>query len=168
MNPKVFEASMALAQECVELGRAVKSSSSGKRQKRNRKRSKRRAIFCPAHGCYLDSVSQKHLIYADQPQQLQARGIGRKTALLLVQQRTTVALEGEWLEAFWCQFCQETRWYHVKKQAGTYLLSVPAAELWQQAAGVIHPDGNPSVGEFTRRHACRVGYPTVKDFNFVG
>jgi hypothetical protein len=134
---------------------------------RNRKRSKRRAIYCPIHGCYLDSVSQKYPLFADRPGQLQQRGIGRQTALFLVAKKTAVPLEGEWLEAFWCDQCQEKRWYHVKKRDRIYEVSIAAPELWQQAMGVIYPEGNPSVGEFTRRHARMVGCKSSKDFGFI-
>lgn len=123
-------------------------------QRRNRNRSKRRPIFCPAHGCFLDSVSQKHSIYADKAEHLQQRGMSRKKALTLVASSKVVSLSGEWLEAFWCSECQETGWYHVRRQgAHTYELSPAPASLWQQASGVIHPAGNPSVGEFTRTQA---------------
>ncbi|KOP23870.1 hypothetical protein AMR41_23805 [Hapalosiphon sp. MRB220] len=135
---------------------------------RNRKRSKRRAIYCPIHGCYLDSVSQKYPLFADRPGQLQQRGIGRQTALLLVAHKTAVPLEGEWLEAFWCDQCQEKKWYHLKKRDRVYEVSIAAPELWQQAMGVIYPEGNPSVGEFTRRHARMVGCKSSKDFGFIG
>ncbi|RDH48654.1 hypothetical protein [Fischerella thermalis] len=134
---------------------------------RNRKRSKRRAIYCPIHGCYLDSVSQKYPLFADRPGQLQQRGIGRQTALLLVANKTAVPLEGEWLEAFWCDQCQQTKWYHLKKRERIYEVFVASPELWQQAIGVIYPEGNPSVGEFTRRHARMVGCKSSKDFGFI-
>jgi hypothetical protein len=49
-------------------------------QKR-RNRSKRRAIYCPVHGCYIDSVSQKHRLYADKVEHLRSRGMGRKAAV---------------------------------------------------------------------------------------
>jgi hypothetical protein len=39
--------------------------------------------------------------------------------------------------------------------------------LWQQVSGVIHPQGNPSVGEFTRRQSRMVGFQGVKEFSFV-
>ncbi|MCP6758089.1 MAG: hypothetical protein NHB32_04785 [Fischerella sp. CENA71] len=135
---------------------------------RNRKRSRRRAIYCPIHGCYLDSVSQKYPLFADRPGQLQQRGIGRQTALFLVAKKTAVPLEGEWLEAFWCDQCQEKKWYHLKKRDRVYEVSIAAPELWQQAMGVIYPEGNPSVGEFTRRHARMVGCKSSKDFGFIG
>lgn len=121
---------------------------------RNRKRSKRRAIVCPQHQCYIDSVSAKYRLYADQVEHLQKRGFGRRTSIMLIATNGAITLENEWLEAFWCQVCQETNWYHVTKMGDrTYQLSLAPAELWQQVQGVIHPHGNPSVSEYTKRHA---------------
>ncbi|MGJ3247576.1 MAG: hypothetical protein ACFE0I_16065 [Elainellaceae cyanobacterium] len=134
---------------------------------RNRKRSKRRAIYCLIHACYLDSVSQKYPLFADCPTQLQQRGVGRRTARLLVASKTTVPLEHEWLEAFWCDQCQETRWYHVTKTGDrTYEIDIAPHELWQQVR-VMHPDGNTSVSEFTRRQARRNQYGHLNDFKFM-
>jgi hypothetical protein len=135
---------------------------------RNRRRSKRRAIYCPIHGCYLDSASQKYPLFADRAGQLQQRGMNRRDALMLVASRTAVPLDGEWLEAFWCSECQETRWYHVRKQDNSYNISPAPPELWQQATGVINPQGNPSVGEFTRKQSRMLGYNGLKEFRFVG
>jgi hypothetical protein len=135
---------------------------------RNRKRSKRRAIYCPIHGCYLDSVSQKHTLFADRADQLQQRGVARKNALLLVASKTTVPLEGEWLEAFWCDECQATHWYHVTKIGTSYGVAIAPPELWQYANNVIQAQGNPSVGEFTRRQSRMLGFNGVKEFQFVG
>lgn len=135
---------------------------------RNRKRSKRRAIYCPIHGCYLDSVSQKYRIFADQAGQLQQRGISRRNALMLVANQTAVPIDGEWLEAFWCEQCQQTKWYYVRKSnERTYDISLAPPELWQQATGVIHAEGNPSVSEFTRRSARDVTYQGLNGFQFV-
>ncbi|WP_238553591.1 hypothetical protein [Fortiea contorta] len=139
---------------------------------KNRKRSKRRAIYCPVHGCYLHSVSQKHQLFADSAGQLQKRGVKRQNALILMAAKTAISLQGEWLEAFWCDQCQQTKWYHVKKsaitsavnQACTYKISAAPPEYWQQVSGVISPEGNPSVGEFTLRHARMVGINSSKDF----
>ncbi|MGH7998361.1 MAG: hypothetical protein ACREPR_02735 [Brasilonema sp.] len=147
-----------------------------RRCNRNRNRSKRRAIYCPTHGCYIDSVSQKYPLFADRAGQLQQRGFSRQKALILVATKTTVSLEGEWLEAFWCDQCQQTKWYHVKKrnhkapkkESCIYEVSIVSPEIWQQATGVIYPEGNPSVGEFTRRHARMVSYKGSKDFQFRG
>jgi len=135
---------------------------------RNRKRSKRRAIYCPIHNSYLESRSQKYQLFADRAGQLQQRGMSRRSALLLVANKTTVSLEGEWLEAFWCEECQQTKWYHVcKLEERTYKVSVAPPELWQQVTGAIDPQGNPSVGEFTRRQAKVLNYHSIKDFQFV-
>jgi hypothetical protein len=135
---------------------------------RNRKRSKRRAIHCPIHGCCLDSSSQKYRLFADNAGQLQQRGVNRRSALMLMATKTTISIEGEWLESFWCEECQETKWYYVKKlDERTYQISPAPRELWQQVAGVVAVDGNPSVGEFTRRQSRLMGYQSIKDFKFV-
>ncbi|GCL36935.1 hypothetical protein SR1949_20410 [Sphaerospermopsis reniformis] len=131
---------------------------------RNRNRSKRRAIYCPVHNCYMDSMSQKYNLFAERPGQLQERGIRRKEALMLIAAKTAVPLEGEWLEAFWCEDCQETKWYHVRKHESVYHLSLAPTELWQQATGVIDPHRNPSVSEFTFKQSRVVGGNNIKDF----
>lgn len=137
---------------------------------RNRKRSKRRAIYCLVHGCYLHSVSQKYKLFASHPRELQKKGIGRQNALILIASQTAVVLEDEWLEAFWCDECQETKWYHVTKngtksekkdERTSYSISVAPPHLWEQAVGVDEARGNPSVGEFTRRHARMLSYKNL-------
>jgi hypothetical protein len=139
-----------------------------KRCDRNRKRSKRRQIFCPRHGCYVTSVSQKHYLFADTPEQLNVRGVSKLTSKLLLNASTTVALSGEWLEGFWCEQCQEVSWYHVhKNEGGRYKVSIAPQPLWQKASGVIDPKGNPSVGEFTRRMSRLTTYQGVKEFSAV-
>ncbi len=138
------------------------------RSQRNRKRSKRRDIFCPIHNCYLDSVSQKYPLFAERAGQLQQRGVQRKYALMLIASHTTVLLDGEWLEAFWCSQCQETKWYYVcKTDTRNYKLSLAPDKLWQQVVGVIEANGNPSVGEFTRRNSKRMSFHGVKDFGAI-
>jgi hypothetical protein len=138
-----------------------------KRCDRNRKRSKRRAIYCPMHGCYLDSVSQKYSLFADTPGQLQERGMRPQEAKMLVAAKTAIHLQGEWLEAFWCEQCQSTKWYRIRKQDNIYVLSIAPAELWQRATGVIHPRGNPSVSEYTLRHSRMMDFNTINDFKFI-
>jgi hypothetical protein len=138
-------------------------------RRRNRSRSKRRAIFCPEHGTYLDSVSQKHALYTDKPEHLQQRGLSRLRSLTAIAGLGTVLLEGEWLEAFWCEHCQENRWYHVHKTGpNQYAVAVAPQTLWMQATGVILPTGNPTVGEFTRRQARQTDYQGFKDFRRIG
>jgi len=113
-------------------------------------------------------VSQKYQLFADQAGQLQQRGMSRRNALMLVTNQTAVPLEGEWLEAFWCEQCQEKRWYHVRKtDERNYNISLAPNELWQQVTGVINAHGNPSVGEFTLRNAKMISYQSMKDFQFV-
>lgn len=139
-----------------------------RRSERNRKRSQRRAIFCPIHGCHLDSVSQKYKLFAERAGQLQERGVKRKYALMLIASHTTILLDGEWLEAFWCDHCQETKWYHVCRSGDrTYEISLAPYELWKQVTGVIEANGNPSVGEFTLRNSRRAGFYGVKDFGAI-
>lgn len=135
-----------------------------KRCNRNRKRSKRRAIYCPKHGCYLDSVSQKYPIYADRPEHLRAKGMTKKTAGLVLATHTAVRTD-EWIEAFWCPECEETQWYGVRKTADrTYeLFSVPR-QLWERVEGAIDPFGNPSVSQFTRREAKRLSTKRYRDY----
>ena len=135
---------------------------------RNRKRSKRRAIYCPIHSCYVDSVSQKYKMFADQAGQLQQRGMSRRNALMLIANQTAVPIGGEWLEAFWCQECQQTKWYYVRQGSDRiYQISLAPTELWQQVAGVIDPHGNPSVGEFTRTQAKMLTHNSIRYFNCV-
>jgi hypothetical protein len=134
---------------------------------RNRNRSKRRAIYCPVHGCYLDSVSKKYQLFADTAGQLQQRGLARHKALMLISSQTTVSLDGEWLEIFWCDGCQKTQCYHVHKTGGVYTLAIAPTELWQQVTGVIHPHGNPSVGEFTRRQSRMATYKEINEFRYI-
>ena len=129
-----------------------------RRCERNRSRSKRRSIYCPIHLCYLDSVSQKYKLYADRVEQLRQRGYGKRNAQLSINSKTTIVLENEWLEEFWCTKCQKTEWYQVHKLDHIYHLSIASRELWQQAIGVSSANGNPSVGEFTRRQARKLKF----------
>lgn len=139
-----------------------------KRCNRNRKRSKRRQIYCPDHGCYLDSASRKYWLYTESPDQLRQRGVSRRVALMLIATETAVKLEHEWIEGFWCPECEAVSWYHVRLlDLRDYRISAVERELWEQAAGVIHPEGNPSVGAFTRRQARANNYGGIKDFRFV-
>lgn len=137
-------------------------------KRRNRSRSKRRAIYCPVHGCYIDSVSQKYRLYADKVEHLCDRGMSRKLSRMVIASYTTVPLADEWLEAFWCEECQQNEWYWVKQsEARSYTLSRMPEDLWQQAQGVILPTGNPTVSEFTRRQSKRMNYCGGKDFAVV-
>lgn len=91
--------------------------------------------------------------------------MGRRTAVTLMAHHEAVSLVGEWLEAFWCDHCQASQWYHVRKtDHNRYELSPAPEQLWLQASGVILPTGNPTVGEFTRRQARQTRFGGSKDF----
>lgn len=111
----------------------------------NRKRSKRRSIYCPIDGCYLHSVSPKYSLF-DSIDLLKQKKFKMASK--------TIHLTGEWLEAFWCDRCQKTQWYHrLKPDNYTYKVSVAPPQIWQQAVGVVHTEGNPTVSEFIQRNA---------------
>ncbi|MEL7355034.1 MAG: hypothetical protein AAFN40_00590 [Cyanobacteria bacterium J06560_6] len=112
-------------------------------------------------------MSSKRPLYADQPEQLQSKGLSRKKATMLIAQKTTIALNQEWLEAFWCSECYETQWYHVQRNdEGQYIASLAERELWQRAQGVIPSHGNPSVGEFSRKQACMSQYHLMQQSQY--
>lgn len=94
-----------------------------KRCNHNRKRSKRRAIYCPIHSCYLDSVSRKYKVTSDSSK--------------LKNTCVSVPIKEEWLEAFWCPQCQKKNWYYVRQlDDGTYdVRSYP-----QGIRGINSPD----------------------------
>lgn len=147
---------------------AQKSVTLPAKKQRRRRSKRRRAIYCPIHHVYLDSVSQKYALFAEEAEHLRQRGMGRRTALLLMATYTTVSLSGEWLEAFWCDQCQQTQWYHVHKVGDrNYHIKLAPQALWQQVQGVTPVDGNPSVGEFTRKSSRMLGHQGLKGFRFL-
>jgi hypothetical protein len=138
------------------------------RGKKKHRRAKRRQIHCPLHGCYLDSVSRRYRLYADTVEQLRDRDISRKRVLLLYSTQTTIGLECEWLECFWCACCQSSNWYHVIKQGErSYCIAQAPRKLWQQVIGVINAEGNPSVSEFTRKNSRMPGYLGIRAVDYA-
>lgn len=115
----------------------------------------------------MDSVSQKHAIFTQDLNRLRQKGIGKRNAQLLLAYQNTVVINGEWIEAFWCQDCQETKWYHIQKEEQTYHVSVAPARLWQQAIGVLPINGNPSVSEFTKTQARLSAYQMISAYRFL-
>lgn len=93
---------------------------------RNRKRSKRRAIFCPIHLGYLESRSPKYKVPACQEKDddaVQIDGAADEAAPFLC----------EWVESFWCPECQVKSWYHVKESLPRcYEVVLASADLCQQ------------------------------------
>jgi hypothetical protein len=47
-------------------------------------------------------------------------------------------LVAEWLEAFWCEHCQRTAWYHVREVGDrVYEVSATSPERWRQSREVV-------------------------------
>jgi hypothetical protein len=127
-------------------------------------------MLCPCHPDQpLFSISTKHHLYATEVGTLVLRGLKRSTATeLLAQYRNVLPLNDEWLEGFWCQSCYQVRWWHVtRSKQHHYQLQSIAPGLWEQVSGVIRPEGNPSVGQFTRQSARATGVHGLKQFCFL-
>ncbi len=140
------------------------------RSRRNRRRSRRRELLCPLHPeIKLLSVSAKHRLYATEVGQLLIRGLSRRRSDELLQAyRHVLPLENEWLEAFWCEGCGCSRWWHVQRHGGLeHSLRPVPRELWEQASGVIRPEGNPTISQFSRRQARATGVQGLKQFRFL-
>ncbi len=137
---------------------------------RPRSRSRRRVLFCPHHPEErLLSVSAKYHLYLTDVGHLVLRGLSRKKADEILQAyRRVVSLTDEWLECFWCESCQSSTWWHVRRHDRlSYSLSVVERELWEQASGVIRPEGNPTVSQFSRRHARATGVQGLRQYRFL-
>ncbi|MFN5194651.1 MAG: hypothetical protein ACK5E6_09530 [Cyanobacteriota bacterium] len=135
-----------------------------------RRRPRRRELFCPLHPEHrLYSVSPKHHLYLTDAGQLVIRGLRRSRAAEVMQAyRHVVPLNDEWLEAFWCDGCATTTWWHVKRHDRLeYSLQVVSRELWENATGVIRPEGNPTVSQFTRRQARATGITGLRQYRFL-
>ena len=48
-----------------------------------------------------------------------------------------------------------------------YVLSPVPMELWEQATGVVRPEGNPTVSQYTRRQARATGITGMRQFRFM-
>ena len=102
------------------------STKKQKRSTRNRKRSKRRAIFCPVHSSYLESRSPKYKLSSCQ----EGHDAGRMDS---VDDGEMPPFLYEWIEAFWCPECQVEGWYYVKENPPRcYAVKQVSAELCQQ------------------------------------
>lgn len=94
-----------------------KSSSAPKRSVRNRKRSKRRSIFCEIHNCYLESESPKYKLSNLAAKNEKEKEKLNEFLLSLSEGQHTENIQATWVEAFWCPQCKETRWYHITETA---------------------------------------------------
>lgn len=97
------------------------------------------------------------------------RGLSkRKADELLTAYRRVLPLSDEWLECFWCHACNSSTWWHVKRlDRLQHILSPVPRDLWEQASGVIRPEGNPTVSQFTRRHARANGVTGMRQYRFL-
>ena len=134
------------------------------------RRPSRRQIFCPSHPEQrLLSVSPKHHLYLTEAGPLIVRGLSkRKADELLRAYRKVLPLSDEWLECFWCEQCLSSCWWHVRRfDRHTHVLSPVPGELWERATGVVRPEGNPTVSQFTRRQARATGVTGMRQYRFM-
>ena len=137
---------------------------------RQRSRARRRDLRCPLHPEQkLFSVSPKHHLYVTDVGQLMLRGLSKRRAdELLAAYRRVLPLTDEWIEAFWCDDCGATHWWHVHRHdRHDYSLSKVPRELWEQATGVIRAEGNPTVSQFSRRQARATGVQGLRQYRFL-
>lgn len=138
--------------------------------KRTRQRSKRREIHCPRHPEErIFSVSGKYHLYLTDVGQIVIRGLSkRKADELLAAYKRVLPLSDEWIECFWCEDCQASSWWHVKRlNRLQHELNPVPRELWEQATGVIRAEGNPTVSEFSRRQARASGVHGLRQYRFL-
>ena len=124
---------------------------------RGRQRPKRRELFCPTHPEQrIEGNGKKYFLHLLTPEQLKVRGMGDKTAKLVIQAYPVLVLSNEWLEELFCPKCACNRWCHVTKHdKAQHSVRWAPRHLWQQVAHVDEVTCNPTVGEFTRRSARR-------------
>lgn len=134
------------------------------------RRPARRELFCPHHPEQrLFSVSAKHHLYLTEAGPLILRGLSKRRAdELLSAYRKVLPLTDEWIERFWCEQCGSSSWWHVRRlDRISYTISAVPVELWEQATGVVRPEGNPTVSQFTRRHARANGVTGMRQYRFM-
>jgi hypothetical protein len=92
----------------------------------------------------------------------------RKADEVLAAYNRVLPLSDEWLECFWCDSCQTSSWWHVKRlESASYQLSPVPRELWEHASGVIRPEGNPTISEHSRRYARAMGVTGMRQYRFI-
>ena len=121
------------------------------------RRPKKRELFCPAHPDQrIQGNGKKYYLHLLQPEQLQQRGMNARKAKLIIKAYPVLVLSNEWLEELFCPQCGNCRWFHVTKHdAVQHTVRWAPRELWEQVAHVDPAAANPTVSEYTRRHARR-------------
>ena len=126
-------------------------------RRKQRSRTKRRALACPAQPDQLiQGNGKKYYLHLLQPEQLQQRGISAKKAQLIINAYPVLVLSNEWLEELFCPQCGSSRWCHViKHDKVAHTVRWAPRDLWEQVAHVDPTAANPTVSEYTRRNARR-------------
>lgn len=149
---------------------AVQDSEPTHAKPARQRRPARRELFCPHHPEQrLFSVSAKHHLYLTEAGPLILRGLSkRKADELLAAFRQVLPLGDEWIERFWCDQCCSSSWWHIRRlDRLQYVISPVPIELWEQATGVMRPEGNPTVSQFTRRQARATGVTGMRQYRFM-
>jgi hypothetical protein len=109
------------------------------------------------------------MLYITDTGPLVLTGMGkRKASELLEAYNNVLAIGNEWLECFWCEHCQQSRWWHViRHDRINHELKPISREIWERASGVIRPEGNPTIGEFTRKQARATGAQGMRQYKFM-
>lgn len=123
--------------------------------KRQRRRPRRRELFCPAHPeQHIQGNGRKYFLHLLSAEELKQRGFSDKRARLVIQAYPVLVLSNEWLEELFCPQCGTSRWCHViKHDRGEHTVRWAPRTLWEQVAHVDPLQPNPSVSDFTRRQA---------------
>ncbi len=124
---------------------------------RQRRRPKRRELFCPAHPEQrIEGNGRKYFLHLLSAEELQQRGMAAKTARLVIQAHPVLVLNNEWLEELFCPQCGGSRWCHITKHDRVeHSVRWAPRHLWEQVAHVDPIAANPTVSQFTRREARR-------------
>ena len=138
----------------IESSGSDPASTSAPSPRRNR-RTKRRELFCPAHPEQrIEGNGKKYFLHLLQTEQLQQRGMSFKRAKLIINAYPVLVLSDEWLEELFCPQCGCNRWCHVTKHDRVaHSVRWAPRDLWEQVAHVDPTAANPTVSEYTRRHA---------------
>jgi hypothetical protein len=134
--------------------KAVETPQKGGRQRR---RPKRRQLFCPAHQDeLLYGNGKKYFLHLLSPDELVHRGIKATRAKLIIQSYPVLVLNNEWLEELYCNECGISHWCHIiRHDKVAHTVRWAPRDLWQQVAHVDVLCGNPTVSQFSSREARR-------------
>ena len=91
-----------------------------------------------------------------------------KRAQLVIHAYPVLVLSDEWLEELFCPQCGTSRWCHITKHDRVnHSVRWAPRGLWEQVAHVDPTAANPTVSDYTRRHARRNAIKRVDGKRFV-